>query len=427
MNIILLSGGSGKRLWPLSNNVKSKQFIKILKNNDGTYESMVQRIFRQIRNVDSEATITIATSKTQVPILNDQLGENVGMSIEPCRRDTFPAIALATAYIHEVQSIPEDEVVVVCPVDPYVNEEYFKELYHLWKIAQDGISNLYLMGINPTYPSEKYGYIMPCTNDKVSKVESFKEKPSTQIAQKYMEQGALWNGGVFAYKIKYVLNICKKIIGTANYNELLLKYEDIKKISFDYAVVEKEKNISVMKFSGEWRDIGTWNTLCDAMQEKLFGKKIISEKCKNTYIINELDIPIICMGLENIIVSVCSNGILVSDKEMSSSIKPLVEKIESKNGIVERVWGDYRILDISEKSMIIKMKINPMQYMNYYNHTFKIKSWTIIDGEGWIVIDDVKKTVALGDVITIKPDSKYTIIAGNKQLEILGVQLEKNL
>ena len=128
MNIILLSGGSGKRLWPLSNDVRSKQFIKIFKKEDGSYESMVQRVYRQIRAVDPEATVTIATSKTQVSALHNQLGGDAAISVEPCRRDTFPAIALATAYLTDVQHIDPDEVVVVCPVDPYVERDYFEAL-----------------------------------------------------------------------------------------------------------------------------------------------------------------------------------------------------------------------------------------------------------------------------------------------------------
>ena len=156
MNIVLLSGGSGKRLWPLSNDIRSKQFIKIFKTEDGEYESMVQRVYRQIRAVDSDATVTIATSKKQVSAINNQLGDGVGISVEPCRRDTFPAIALATAYLHDVQGIPENEAVVVCPVDPYVEREYFEALKELGRLASEGVANLTLMGIEPTYPSEKY-------------------------------------------------------------------------------------------------------------------------------------------------------------------------------------------------------------------------------------------------------------------------------
>ena len=126
MNLILLSGGSGKRLWPLSNDIRSKQFIKFLKQEDGTYESMLQRVYRQIKTVDDDAIVTIATSKSQVSAIHNQLGEGVGISIEPCRRDTFPAIALATAYLHDEQGVDESESVVVCPVDPYVNDDYYR-------------------------------------------------------------------------------------------------------------------------------------------------------------------------------------------------------------------------------------------------------------------------------------------------------------
>lgn len=126
MNIILLSGGSGKRLWPLSNEVRSKQFLKIFHKADGTYESMLQRMYRMIKEVDPNATVTIATSDNQVAAIKAQLGESVGISIEPCRRDTFPAITLATAYLHDVKGVSENEAVVVCPVDPYVETPFFE-------------------------------------------------------------------------------------------------------------------------------------------------------------------------------------------------------------------------------------------------------------------------------------------------------------
>ena len=161
MNIILLSGGSGKRLWPLSNDVRSKQFIKIFKKEDGLYESMVQRVYRQIKTVDTDASVVVATSKSQVSSIHNQLGDDVGICVEPCRRDTFPAIALACSYLKDVQKIDINEPVVVCPVDPYVEDDYFKALQDLSTEAVNSSSNLVLMGIEPTYPSEKYGYIIP--------------------------------------------------------------------------------------------------------------------------------------------------------------------------------------------------------------------------------------------------------------------------
>lgn len=186
MNIILLSGGSGKRLWPLSNDIRSKQFIKIFKKEDGIYESMVQRVYRQIKKVDTDATVTIATSKAQVSAIHNQLGEDVGISVEPCRRDTFPAIALATAYLMDVMHVDPSESVVVCPVDPYVEDNYFEALKELSEQADKCDANLVLMGIEPTYPSEKYGYIIPQSADHVAEVKTFKEKPTTDVAEQYI-------------------------------------------------------------------------------------------------------------------------------------------------------------------------------------------------------------------------------------------------
>ena len=136
MNIILLSGGSGKRLWPLSNDIRSKQFIKLFKTEQSGYESMIQRIYRQVKRVDGDAEVTIATAKSQVSSIINQLGDNIGISVEPCRKDTFPAIALAGMYLHDIKNVLEDETVVVCPVDPYVSDEYFESLKELDKILQ---------------------------------------------------------------------------------------------------------------------------------------------------------------------------------------------------------------------------------------------------------------------------------------------------
>ena len=313
MNIILLSGGSGKRLWPLSNDVRSKQFLKIFRKNDGTKESMIQRMYRMIKNVDPDGTITIATSEDQIPQIKGQLGDNVNISVEPNRLDTFPAIALASAYLKK-NGIRDDEVVIVCPVDPYVESDYFESLKELSEEA--GKSNLTLIGIEPTYPSEKYGYIIPSGKDYISPVLEFKEKPTEEAAKKYIEKGALWNGGVFAFKLSYVLNIATTLFGTDSYDELFQKYATLKKISFDYAVVEKEPSISVIRFGGSWKDLGTWNTLTESMDEPVTGNAIARE-CDNTHVINELGIPVIAIGVNNAIIAATPDGILVSDKEKS--------------------------------------------------------------------------------------------------------------
>ena len=243
MNIILLSGGSGKRLWPLSNDIRSKQFIKIFQKKDGTYESMVQRVYRQIKETDETAKVTIATSRAQISAIHNQLGEGVHISPEPCRRDTFPAMALSAAHLTDIQGIDPEESVVVCPVDPFVEKEYFEALKALSVQAGKGEANLVLLGIAPAYPSEKYGYIIPEREEKLSFVKTFREKPAARKAKEYIEQGALWNGGVFACKLKYLLEKAHELMDFTDYQDLYDKYDTMEKISFDYAVVEKEPKI----------------------------------------------------------------------------------------------------------------------------------------------------------------------------------------
>lgn len=427
MNIILLSGGSGKRLWPLSNDIRSKQFIKIFKTEDGQYESMVQRVYHQIQKVDPNATVTIATSKTQVSSIHNQLGETVGISVEPCRRDTFPAIALATAYLHDVQGISSDETVVVCPVDPYVEPDYFQALKQLGEQARKGEANLVLMGIEPTYPSEKYGYIIPETNNIVSRVSTFKEKPDIKTAQNYISQGALWNGGVFAYKLSYVLDKAHELIDFKDYEDLFSKYETLDKISFDYAVVEKETAIQVMRFSGQWKDLGTWNTLTEAMVEATVGETILDDKtCKNVHIINELDVPVLAMGLQDVVISASPEGILVSDKGQSSYIKPFVDKINQQIMFAEKSWGSFRVLDVGTESLTIKVTLNPGHRMNYHSHKNRDEVWTVISGNGQAIVDGNKKNVQAGDVVIMKAGSYHTIIA-ETELKVIEVQLGKDI
>ncbi|MCD7785834.1 MAG: cupin domain-containing protein [Oscillospiraceae bacterium] len=422
MNIILLSGGSGKRLWPLSNDIRSKQFIKIFKTEDGDYESMVQRVYRQIKSVDPDATVTIATSKAQVSAIHNQLGEDVGVSVEPCRRDTFPAIALATAYLHDVMGVPADESVVVCPVDPYVEDDYFVAIKNLCEQASKGEANLVLMGIEPTYPSEKYGYIIPRSDSNTSEVESFKEKPDAKTAEEYISKGALWNGGVFAYKLSYVLNKAHELIDFTDYQDLFSKYETLTKISFDYAVVEKEPKIQVMRFSGEWKDLGTWNTLTEAMDQPTIGDAVLNDSCENVHVLNELNVPVICMGLHDVVVSASPEGILVSDKEQSSYIKPYVDKIDQQVMFAEKSWGSFRVLDVEENSLTIKVTLNPGHGMYYHSHMRRDEIWNVISGEGIVTLDDKKREVGIGDIIEMKAGTRHTVTAVT-ELKIIEVQI----
>ena len=425
MNIILLSGGSGKRLWPLSNDVRSKQFIKLFKENDN-YESMVQRVYRQITSVDSEAKITIATSKSQASAIKNQLGERASICVEPCRRDTFPAIVLAAAYLHDELGIEENEAVVVCPVDPYVENTYYEAVKELQRLAQQGNANLTLMGIEPTYPSEKYGYIIPQNENVVSKVKEFKEKPDVETAKKYLDKAALWNAGIFAFKLGYLLKKAHELIAFEDYKDLFNKYDTLTKISFDYAVVEKENSIQVLRYSGDWKDVGTWNMMSEVMADKTKGKVILDETCENTNVVNELNIPILCMGCKDMIVAASGDGILISDKERSGYMKPYVERIETDAMYAEKSWGTYTVIDVQPGSMTEKISMKPGEHMSYHMHNYREEVWTVVSGKGKAMVDGMEQILRTGDVITLAAGCKHTVEAITA-LDMIEVQLGEEL
>lgn len=422
MQIILLSGGSGKRLWPLSNEIRAKQFIKIFSAENGR-ESMVQRVLRQIRETLS-APVTISTSRIQKKILRKYVGAGVEISVEPCRRNTFPAIALTAAYLRDVQKISLEEPLVICPVDPYVEDEYFTAFEEMAALA--GTSNLVLMGIAPTYPSEKYGYILPETKEKVSGVLEFKEKPDAATAQKYIDAGGLWNGGVFACKLYYVLEKSRELLGAASYSELLENYSALPDISFDYAVVEHEKNIKVIRYGGAWKDLGTWNTFTEVMDTAAIGDVQLDGTCQNSHVLNETDTPVIAMGLKNIVVAASPDGILVADKVQSSCLKPLAENLHGQIRFAEKSWGEYKVIDVDAESLTIKVTLSAGSKMRYHSHNFRREVWTIISGSGRVVLDGKTKTVAVGDVVEIPVGAKHTLIA-ETNLQAIEVQMGEDI
>ncbi len=426
MNIILLSGGSGKRLWPLSNGIRSKQFIKIFKNSSGQYESMIQRIYRQIIDIYKDAEITITTSKSQVSAIYNQLGSNVNVCVEPCRMDTFPAIILAAAYLYDVKKVPASEAVVVCPVDPYVDSSYFSLLQKLEELCLMENVNITLMGIEASYPSEKYGYIIPEDNNYISKVKAFKEKPDKETAENYIKNGALWNGGVFAAELGYLLDKAYELEKVRDYKDIYLKYSTFDKRSFDYAVLEKEKDVYVVRFNGEWKDLGTWNTFTEAVHETSIGNATLGRGCNNVHVINELDIPILCMGLHDIVVSASPDGILVSDKEQSSFIKPYVDKMDNIIMFAEKSWGSFKVLDVESESMVIKVTLKHGNRMNYHSHENRDEIWNVIKGQGRVIINDKERVVTIGDIVTIKAGCKHTVIA-DTELKMIEVQIGKDI
>ena len=431
INLILLSGGSGKRLWPLSNGVRSKQFLKLLKSPDGKYESMVQRVMRQINEAGLDATITIATSVSQADSIKSQLGNTVEVVTEPERRDTFPAIALATSYLLTEKNAKADDIAVVLPIDQYTEISYFKTVAKMADAVESNVANLVLMGICPTEPSSKYGYIIPAEKDKeIMQVSRFTEKPTEDKAKELLQLGALWNGGVFAFKLGYIKNIVEKYSAIESFSQVRNNYCAFPKISFDYEVVEKENSIAVVPFSGQWKDLGTWNALVEETDASI-GKVVVDENVKNTNVINELDIPVVCMGLEDVVVAASHDGIFVGKKASSEKLKSYIDNIEMRPMFEERRWGEYTVLNINEypdgkKSLTKLLKFNDGHGISYQRHKKRSEVWTVVSGTGLLTLDDVVSEVKQGDVILIKEYQKHAI-KSVENLQIVEVQLGTEL
>ncbi|HWK24501.1 MAG TPA: sugar phosphate nucleotidyltransferase [Ureibacillus sp.] len=428
MEVILLSGGSGKRLWPLSNDARSKQFLKILEDDGQKLTSMVQRVWQQLQRVNlSEASI-IATNKTQVDIIQNQLGQKVELVLEPSRRDTFPAIALASSYLFTEKNVSLDQTVVVLPVDPFVQDHFFekvKELEHLLKRTDADIA---LIGVKPTYPSSKYGYIIPTTHHTTDyiRVQSFKEKPTELEAEELIQHHAVWNCGVFAFKLGFVLSMLEELGLPIDYLQLLEQYEHLPKISFDYEVVEKTENIVALPYEGYWKDLGTWRTLTEEMNHIQIGKGIVTEDCEGTHLINELDIPITVLGISNAVVAASPDGILIADKDKSPRIKEIIGPFDQRPMYEERRWGWYKVLDhlkVDDNSEVLTKRIGVRagKNLSYQYHLHRNEVWTIIKGEGIFVQNDRLQVVRPGDVLQISIGDKHALKAVT-DLEMIEVQ-----
>lgn len=418
MQIIILSGGSGTRLWPLSNDARSKQFLRLLESPSGKPESMLQRVIRQIKEAGINDRITIATSAAQKDVVSSQAGENVDIVTEPCRRHTFPAICLASEYLAKIKNCSDNETIVVIPCDPFTQVGYFKTISEIASGISAGIARLILMGIKPVYPSAKYGYILPSgkTSADLRMVKTFIEKPNVEKAEKLISEGAFWNAGVFAFKLGYILEKARRFVDYPTIEDIKAHYNDYPMSSFDYAVVEKETSLAMKPYFGEWKDLGTWNTLTDEISPMTFGDVTTDDSGENTHIFNELNIPIMCVGTKDLIIAASPDGILVSEKSKSEDIKKLVPSLHQRPMYEERRWGEYWVIDHTRASdghcsLTKRLTLNPGASISYQRHKCREEVWTFVDGEGEIVIGEDRRRIGRGETVIIPSGTLHALRA----------------
>ncbi len=431
MRIILLSGGSGKRLWPLSNDYRSKQFIKVAGSGaNQSEESMIQRVWYNLQKSSLDSLAVIAASKVQEEVIQSQLGEQVPLVLEPVKRDTFPAIGLTSAYLNSECKVDENEVIVVIPVDVEADASFYESIRELALTFRLSTANIGLIGLRPTHPSEKFGYIVtePAPdNTLLLRVDRFVEKPNKAAAAELIDSGALWNCGVFVFRLGYMLKLLQAEGWPLQYDELLQRYHLMPAISFDYKVVEKEDKVVVRPFAGKWNDLGTWDEWTASMPHLINGKGVLGSGCSNTHIVNELPIPIAVLGISNAVIAASPDGILVADKKLSPALKELIQPFSERPMYEETLYGWYRVIDIgsntdNQQYVTKRVHVWENKHISYQVHASRDEIWTVINGRAEVVIDGERSMIFSGDVVHIPSGSLHAIRAITK-LDLIEVQI----
>ncbi|NIK76523.1 mannose-1-phosphate guanylyltransferase [Paenibacillus castaneae] len=432
MRIILLSGGSGKRLWPLSNEIRSKIFLKLLPTGDNRRESMIQRVCRQLEQAGLLSSISIVTHHSQIELTQNHVGDQIPILGEPYKRGTFMAVGLAASYLYSKLQMDLDETICVIPVDLFVESDFYKLLRQLPEVLAQSCSNLALIGTVPNHPSTQYGYIVPKESGRKDylNVSKFVEKPNEKIAASLISENALWNCGVFAFSLRFMLSCLTSKGLPVDYEQLIKRYELFPVTSFDEEVVEKTQQCVVVPYDKAWQDLGDWRILPNYLGNHVIGKGHISNDSFHSHIINELMYPIHVIGLSNIIVAASPDGIIVANKDESNQIKEIVKEWRTPM-YEEKRWGRYQVIDYSTIETEIgtitrKVELLPGKNTSYHLHQNRSEYWTIISGSGEFILEGTKYSIQTGDVVQIPLGAKHAVKAISP-LEYIEIQIGKNL
>ncbi|USB33780.1 sugar phosphate nucleotidyltransferase [Paenibacillus sp. YPG26] len=434
MRIILLSGGSGKRLWPLSGEVRSKAFLKLLPGPDGSRESMIQRVCRQLGEAGLLGSTAIVTHHSQLELVRSQIGNLIPILTEPYKRGTLTAIALACTYLKSQPDADLNEPLIFMPVDPFVEASFFELLRTLPSVLSSSGADIALVGTRPACASTQYGYIVPeaAGTDKADgyyRVTRFAEKPDMTQARRLLEKGALWNCGVFAFSLEFISKALLEFGLPEDNGQLVQIYEGLSEASFDKEIVEHTKNTVVVPYEGAWEDLGSWDTFTKHLGTESIGPGSISDDSRHTHLVSELDQPIHVIGVSNLIIAASPDGILVASKENSSRIKELDPGRSILPSTTEYSWGRVKILRRSGPSeapdeIISTVRVLQGEQLREPGRPGWKGIWMILSGSGQVTIDDCPpRAVKSGDVLEIKSGTPCSLVA-DTELEFVSVQLK---
>lgn len=430
MKVIILAGGSGSRLFPLSRECYPKQFLHI-----GGEDSLLQQTVKRFEGLVDAEDIVILTGESYRFIVKQEMtdigADAVHIVCEPVGRNTAPAIALAMEYCTEKLGCTSDEILFVTPADHRIEPKaaFQQRVRKGVDLAQKQF--IVTMGIVPTKPETGYGYIhrgKACGNGYL--VEGFKEKPDKKTAEMYIQEGTYyWNGGMFMFRMdtmRQELKIYNSEISDAakqGYTEMVQRFSSLPDISIDYAVAEKSERMAVIPMEGVlWNDIGSFDSISEVFADSngdMLSGDIQVKDCHDTMILGNN--RLVCgIGLENVLIVDTPDVLLVAQKGRSQEVRDIVQNLKAdkrkevaENVTMYRPWGSYTKLAEGEGYKVKRITVNPGQKLSLQKHYHRSEHWTVISGTGKCTLDD--KTV-----IFRENESTYIPIGAKHRLENPG-------
>ncbi|NOU80480.1 NTP transferase domain-containing protein [Paenibacillus sp. LMG 31459] len=418
MHTILLSGGSGMRLWPLSGSLRSKMFLPLLPAPDGGTESMIGRVCRQLAQAGLDESVLFVAHQEQLAITRRYTGNKFPVIGEPHKRGTFTAAAYGALHLYSAGKARPEDIICVAPADMYADEDFFRLFPQFPDILASSQAELLLLGTQPAYPSDQYGYIVPAQGgtEAYAQVLSFAEKPDIAKARELIEEQALWNCGVFAFRLSFLLSHLQRMGLPADHAAFAVQYAGLPVRSFDKEVAEHSTKAVVVRHKGEWSDLGSWDTLAARLDSPLTGEGGLWGECRDTHIVNELKVPLHVIGVPGIVAIASPEGILVAARKEANMIKDILQEHsvqEPRYG--EAGWGSYTLLDQAANGtrlvLTMILRLLPEHDIPEMDCKHSAKTWMIVSGHGEVTVNGAAAAASAGGIFTIARGDRHAVRA----------------
>ncbi len=432
---IILAGGSGSRLWPLSRELYPKQLLNL--NSD---KSLLQTTFERLKLFLPAENILSVTNTKHAANVKMQLDKKSLVLSEPVSKNTAPAIAIAVKYL--VEKTDSDPIILVMPSDLQINnDEKFQEAVHsAVPFVEEGF--IVTFGVRPLYPETGFGYIKA---DGSGKVEQFIEKPSEERAQSYLKDGRyFWNSGIFMFKASVILkeinthaheitSILEQFDFRETDNVPYNEFEKMPNISIDYAVMEKSSDIRMVELKCGWKDLGSWQSIYDVSKKdengNVFVGHVLDKDSKGSLVYASSKL-VATIGLEDTVIVETEDAILACKKDRTQEVKEIYETLKQQHDdtqmvhkTVYRPWGFYTVIASGKGFQTKIIHVNPGQKLSVQSHNFRSEHWVILSGTAKVVLESRDYILSPGHSIDIPVKAIHSLQNPfGEDVEVIEVQ-----